>query len=235
MIDGTNNGWFYGNYASTNLYPGGLPRAGNDDKDWGLPYLFPNGTGSGNRVYSDPSTRYGFAIPPTTEVAWTRSPDYNPIYYDSTRTYVPWSPGYVSGASATSFGPASPTAAKSHPVNGGSTMALNATLTNSSANWKFTFLAGMTIPAGATDVACQFDSFPGTLPYTVPTSRGLCLATVPYYPATFWKKESCTVGGANCIINYDGHTLKRYEIKSGNTFPSGRSYTDEPWARCWRT
>ena len=227
MIDGTFQGWFYGNYGDTNLYPGGQPRNGSVSKDWPLFYLFPNGTGAGNRVYGDPNAAYGYAIPPTPEMAWTRSSDYNSIYYDSSKTYEPWAPAYLSGAAATTFGNASTVATRSHPVNGTTTMVLNANLTNSSTNWKFTFLAGMTIPAGATDVQCYFAGFPGALPYLVPTSRGLCLATMTYYPATFWKKEACTPNGTSCVTNYDGKTLKRYEIKPGNTFPSGRSYADE--------
>jgi type IV pilus assembly protein PilY1 len=227
MIDGTFQGWFYGNYQNATLYPGGALRTGAATADWSLFYLFPNGTGAGNRVYGDPNTAYGYAIPPTNEVAWTRSSDYNSIYYDTSKTYTPWAPGYLSGATATSFANATPGAAKSHPTNGSTTMALNANLTNTSSNWKFTFLAGMTIPSGATNVQCYFASFPGTLPYTVATSRGLCTAAMTYYPATFWKKETCTVNGSSCITNFDGNTLRRYEIKSGNTFPSGRSYTDE--------
>lgn len=227
MIDGNFQGWFYGNYQSTDLYPGGNRRTGSASADWSLFYLFPNGTGAGNRVYSDPSSAYGYAIPPTTEVAWTRSSDYNSIYYDSAKTYVPWSPGYVSGASATSFSNASASAARSHPVNGSTTIALDANLNNTNTDWKFTFLAGMTIPSGATNVQCYFAGFPGTLPYTVPTSRGLCSASLSYYPATFWKKQNCTVDGTTCITNYDGQKLKRYEIKAGNTFPSGRSYAAE--------
>ena len=50
MIDGTNQGVFYGNYGSTDLYPGGAKRTGAVAKDWPLYYLFPNGTGAGNRV-----------------------------------------------------------------------------------------------------------------------------------------------------------------------------------------
>lgn len=226
MIDGTYQGWFYGSYGSTDLYPGGNKRTGSQNYEWALMYLFPNGTGSGNKVYADPHAGYGYAVPPTKEVAWTRSADYNSIYYDSNKTYEPWSPAYASGATRT-FGNASSTAAKSHPLNGSTTMALNANLTSSSTDWKFTFLAGMTIPAGATNVQCYFNSFPGGLPYTVPTSRGLCTAALTYYPATFWKKENCTVDGTSCITNFDGQKLKRYEIKSGNTFPSGRSYADE--------
>jgi type IV pilus assembly protein PilY1 len=227
MIDGNFQGLFYGSYTSTDLYPGGQRRTGAVSGDWALWYLFPNGTGAGNRVYGDPHVNYGYGVPPTPEVAWTRSSDYNSIYYDSNRTYVPWAPGWISGASATSFPAANGAAAKSHPVNGTATMALNANLTSTSSDWKFTFLAGMTIPAGATNVQCYFATFPGALPYTVPTSRGLCKAALTYYPATFWKKEACTVDGTDCVTNYDGQRLKRYEIKAGNTFPSGRSYADE--------
>jgi type IV pilus assembly protein PilY1 len=112
MIDGTFQGWFYGNYQSTDLYPGGNRRTGAATYDWALFYLFPNGTGSGNRVYGDPNAGYGYAMPPTNEVAWTRSSDYNSIYYDSNKTYTPWSPGYVSGASASTFSAASTSATR---------------------------------------------------------------------------------------------------------------------------
>jgi type IV pilus assembly protein PilY1 len=226
MIDGTYQGWFYGSYGSTDLYPGGNKRTGSQNYEWSLMYLFPNGTGAGNKVYADPNAAYGYAVPPTNEVAWTRSSDYNSIYYDSSKTYTPWSPGYANGATQT-FGNASTSAARSHPLNGSTTVALNADLTSSSTDWKFTFLAGMTIPSGATNVQCYFNSFPGGLPYTVPTSRGLCTAALTYYPATFWKRENCTVNGTSCITNFDGQKLRRYEIKAGNTFPSGRSYADE--------
>ena len=183
MIDGTFQGWFYGNYGNATLYPGNAIRTGSANSDWPLFYLFPDGTGAGNRVYGDPNAAYGYAIPPTNEVAWTRSSDYNTLYYNSARAYVAWSPAYVNSAYST-YSTASSSAAKSHPALGTTTVALSTDLTNTSANWKFTFLAGMTIPAGATNVACFFNSFPGTLPYTVATDRGLCTAALTYYPAT---------------------------------------------------
>ena len=226
MIDGNFQGWFYGNYQNATLYPGGARRTGAATADWSLFYLFPNGTGAGNRVYGDPSASYGYAIPPTGEVAWTRSAAYNTLYYDPMRSYEPWSPAYV-GTAVKTFSNATPGAARSHPTNGSTTMALNANINSGSTDWKFTFLAGMTIPSGATNISCYFAGYPGGLPYTVPTSRGLCTATISYYPATFWQRETCVVDNVNCVTNYDGFTLKRYEIKAGNTFPSGRSYTDE--------
>ena len=50
MIDGTFQGLFYGSYTNTVLYPGGQRRTGSVSGDWALWYLFPNGTGAGNRV-----------------------------------------------------------------------------------------------------------------------------------------------------------------------------------------
>lgn len=227
MIDGHFQGWFYGNYGSNDLYPGGKPRTGSASYDWNMFYLFPNGTGSGNRVYGDADARYGYAIPPTPQLAWTRSSDYNTLYYNSNKTYEPWSPGYVSGGAATTFGAASSTAAKSHPVNGTTTMALNASLASNTANWRFTFTSGMSIPADASNVTCLWGTNPTPPVANVSTSNGLCTATVPYYPATFWVKQACTADGSSCVTNYDGNTLKRYEIKTGVAFPSGRSYADE--------
>jgi type IV pilus assembly protein PilY1 len=111
MIDGTFQGWFYGNYQSTDLYPGGNRRTGAATYDWALFYLFPNGTGSGNRIYAD--------LMPTTTTRSRRPmrwpgrgrPTTTRIYYDSNKTYTPWSPGYVSGASASTFGNAASTSA----------------------------------------------------------------------------------------------------------------------------
>jgi len=229
MIDGHFQGWFYGNYNNATLYPGGVPRTGSASYDWNMFYLFPNGTGTGNKVYGDPNQQYGYAIPPTPELAWVRSAAYNTIYYDSTKTYVPWSPAYVNSA-LSSFGNATTTSAKSHPTLGSTTMSLTSNVTNTGSDWRFTFTAGMTIPSGASNVSCLWGTTPGSplgSAYTVPTSNGMCKASMSYYPATFWQRESCTVDGTTCVTNWDGQTLKRYEIKSGNSFPSGRSYAAE--------
>ena len=229
MINGTFQGWFYGNYGTTPLYPGSLPRTGSASWDWNMLYLFPNGTGAGNKVNSDPNASYGYAIPPTPEMAWTRSSDYNLMYYNSTKTYAPWSPGYVAGATV-NYSNSPPAAARSHPALGSTTMVLDANLTSTATDWKFTFTVGMTIPSGATNLSCLWGTTPAiaALPYLVPTSNGLCTAAVSYYPATFWVKESCVVNGTSCVTSYDGNTLKRYEIKAATaSYPSGRSYAEE--------
>jgi type IV pilus assembly protein PilY1 len=74
-----------------------------------------------------------------------------------------------------------------------------------------------------------------------------CLAAIPYFPATFWQRTTCPAGEARCIAAPDCTVsnpvtnptsacvnapdgvgkLRRYEIRSGNSFPSGRSYADE--------
>ncbi len=227
MIDGNYQGFVYGNYGNAVMYPGNKLRTGSAASDWAIYYLFPNGIAAGEKVNVEPNAAYGYNIPPVPEMAWTRSSDYNSLYYDDTRTYKPWSPAYVNGAS-TSFAAANPAAARSHPTNGNTTLALTSNFTGNGVEARFTFLAGMTIPVGAGNPVCYFATFPGTLPYTVPTTRGLCKATITYYPATFWKKENCPTVGADCVVNFDGVRLKRYEIKSSlNIYPSGRDYAGE--------
>ncbi len=226
MIDGTFQGWVYFNYTNSTLYPGAKPRTGAANGDWNMLYLFPNGTGAGNKVYADPAAQYGYAIPPTAEMAWTRSPSYNTLYYDTRKAYVPWAPAYV-GAALQSYANANAAAAKSHPALGAASVAVNADLNNTNTDWRFTFVAGMTIPVGANNISCLWAGAPGALPSVVTTGQGLCKAALTYYPATFWNREACVVNGSSCVTAWDGQTLKRYEIKAGNTFPSGRSYAAE--------
>ncbi|MBI5255597.1 MAG: pyrrolo-quinoline quinone [Burkholderiales bacterium] len=227
QVDGTDNGLFWGNKgdgASTYNYPIATLRVGtlSDGNNLAYAYLFPNGVAAGARQYTDGTLR---GVPPTAEMGWLRSAAYNPLYYSSTRTYEPWAPAYVGGVSVT-YTNASTTAAKSHPIKGTGTINLTTDLTNSSTGWLFSFAPGMTIPTGTTGISCESGSA-GTLPYKVTSSNKVCVGTVTYYPATFWHKETCTIDGVNCTKAWDGATIKRYEIKSGNAFPSGRSYADE--------
>jgi len=221
LIDGANQGWVYGNTKDANLHPNGKRRDGWADGDSAMYYLFPNGQGTGNRVYGD-SDRAGLAVPPTPQMAWTRSSDYNPIYYNPDKVYAPWSPAYVNGVTQT-FANADPAAARSHPLLGSSTFTLNATLLSSTANWLFTFTAGMVIPSDATSITCANGNV-GALPYTVTVGNSACKAAVPYYPASYWKKETCTVNGSTCVTNYDGATLGLHEIKAAN-YASPAAYT----------
>jgi len=213
-------------------------------------YLFPNGTSSGARIYSDSSFQ---AIPPIPAFASMRSSDYNPVYYNPRISYKPWSSAYLSG-SLRSFSNANAQAARSHPTiplsSAGTTLNLTTTFNSSNSrwgedNWMFLMLPGMTIPASSSAPAygcrlsgstnpssstgCKLNnnccSF--TANYPIPNNNSWSVA-VPYYPATYYVKESCSVNNTSCVRAPDGATLQRYEIKSTTTsYPSKRSYTDE--------
>lgn len=221
LMSGNFQAWAYFERNSTTLYPSNALRTNGAVA---YLYLFPTGVGAGSRVYSDAGGAR--ALPATPQFAWARASEINPIYYNSSKTYEPWSPAWSGGAKVT-FANSTPAAAKTHPLLGSTTVALNADLTNTGTEWRFTYTAGMVIPAGSTTFTCESGSV-GALPYTVTTSNRACIASSTYYPATFWMKEDCTIDGTTCVYSFDGSTkLKRYEIKAGNTFPSGRTYTAE--------
>ena len=98
-------------------------------------YLFPNGTGTGNRVYND-STNAHFAIPPVIQYAFMRSPDYNSAFFDPTITYKPW----VSYTTKTFTDIADETMAPSDPFRGSATFDLTDTTTESTSS-NFTFFS----------------------------------------------------------------------------------------------
>lgn len=194
-------------------------------------YLFPNG-------YSDVATSdvkkngnnensYG-AVPPTREFAFTRSAQYNPMYYNPSKTYVPWAPAWIDGARH-SFPDAIPERARSHPYFPtpalGATIDLTKTLSASSATgWTFRMRPGMIMPADP-DLGTQ----------RVKTTFN---AAIAYFPATYWASEaepfdaSCE-SEVNCAKAPDGKRLRRVEIRNDSPvivdgkFPSGRSYAEE--------
>ncbi len=228
MLD-TNGGTLWWDYANAKGKTNGKPLPGGNSGEWEYFYLFPNGVAAGSRQYDDPYTSLGYAVPPTGEVGWVRSVIYNPIYYDPRVTYDPWSPADL-GSGVQTFGNATPGAAKSHPVNGSGTFKLDANMVNNNTDWRFTFTAGMTIPAGATVHDCYGGSAPSSVPYTVAASRVACVASMSYYPATYWMPAECgTVDNVSCALGPDDQKLKRYEIKSGNSFApySTRTYAAE--------
>lgn len=220
----TNDGAFWWS-ATTGWDINGAPlfnSAGTAGGTWTkLPYLFPNGCAAGLRRNCDASGHY--AIAPTYQFASLRSKDYNPLYYDPAITYVQWPDAVINGASK-SFPASIPTAALSHPLTTSSTN-LTATTMTTAVDTTFLMLPGMTVPAGtslyinsawktrATDMVV-----PNTTTYT---------AAFAYYPATYWMKQACSVNNVDCTKAPDGAQLKRFEIKTGVTFPSGRSYTAE--------
>ena len=244
--------------------------AGDATSTWRkMVYLFPNGNGTGRRVYVDDANDH-FPIMPTSQFAFLRwsgvyksgstylsaptdpalSPLHNPIYYNPLVTYKPWAPGYVGSAVVTPAA-ATPSAVKSHPMNGvtgsnyqsgSGTFDLSAAggvALNTADNYHFIALPGMTIPAGAQKSVCDSSrascgSWTTVAADEAAATTGVTRVAMAYFPATYWVKESCTVNASisvasqDCATAPDGvTTLKRYEIKSGNTFPSGRTYTAE--------
>jgi len=223
-------------------------------------YLFPNGTGLGNRVYDDSANDH-FAILPTTQFAFTRwsgvfydtvaalyrsapsnpaqSPVHNPIYYNPLVTYTPWAPAQLSTGPVTPVN-APTNAARSHPIYGAGTLNLSAPggiPRSTDNNTVFTALPGMRVPAGSQRSVCNAGNgacggWVDVLADEAAAAGGVTRVSMAYYPATYWVKEVCVpqnTSAANdtCASAPDGSTLRRYEIKNGNTFPSGRTFAAE--------
>lgn len=210
-------------------------------------YLFPIGTiinanpvgdAPGGNIYGS-NDGYYRALPPTAQFAWVRSAAFNPQYYDPGIEYKHWAPAYHDGA-LKNYADVTPSAAKIHPSEPGApvldlTQEWNATSAGSKwtkAGYRFVLKAGMTVPAGsrlkastATSGACSGSERDITADLAV--ASGGCEASIPYFPATYWHAEVCTVNGVDCVNAPNGTTLKRYEIKTGQTFPSGRAYAAE--------
>ena len=233
--------------------------AGSSNNQWRkMVYLFPNGTGLGNRVYADAANDH-FAIAPTTQFAFVRwsgvfydtaagryrsapsnpaqSPVHNPIYYNPLVTYTPWAPAQLSTGAVTPAN-APGNAARSHPIYGAFTFNLTANIGASTANDAvFTALPGMRVPAGSQKSVCSASNaacggWVNVLADEAAAAGAVTRVAMAYYPATYWVKEVCvpqnaSAAGDTCASAPDGSTLKRYEVKNGNTFPSGRSYAAE--------
>ena len=203
-------------------------------------YLMPVGQDVGGQIYEYNSTA-GLALPPTNEFAWLRSPTFNPLYYDTTVTYRKWADAYFDKASQT-YTNAAANGAWSHPnYTSGPSLRIGVkweSTGNANFNrdgYRFYVQEGMTLPAGtvvssssrdAGGTPCGGDTRELRASQTVPANKS-CWASIPYFPATFWNAETCTIG-ADCVARPDGlGTLKRYEISGSKTFPSNRSVADE--------
>lgn len=227
----------------------GKPRRSKQSGYGGYAYLFPvggSGSDQGGQLYAYGQTDYyGNALPPINQFAWLRSAAFNPLYYDSNVTYKPWGPGYHDGGIKNYYN-AITSAARSHPIYSTPTLKLDgdrsSTLNNTNWDtdgWRFYVQKGMKVPSGtkvkstangSTGKACNKDGTERTITAEQDVD-GSCWASIPYYPATFWHKEDCGAtsdsSSSNCVLAPDGAKLKRYEIKSGNSFPSGRTYAAE--------
>lgn len=202
----------------------------NFSADYRYGHLFPNGTTADARTIDDSTPMY--AVPPLPEFAFTRSSDYNSIYYNPDVTYYPWAPAYLGGTSRT-FAPANPTSPRSHPVlplsGTAQAMPITTTVSSEASNATFKMVPGMTIPAG-TRVRRNGGSWTTVSKATVVATGDSYDANIPYYPATYWIKVSSCPKSATCVSNVtpDKATLQRIEIRSNvTTYPSGRTYAEE--------
>ena len=160
---------------------------------------------------------YGDALPPTKQFAAMWSSAYNPLYYDPTVTYKPWTPANLDGVSntRTAFLDATATAAPSHPGFTGS-IVKNLTVQSDwlSGTSGYTIYQGMLIPKGATDSS-------GAVLTTDRTAASKTTAHIPLYPATYWKLEGCTVAVDDQTCAFapasTTTTLKRYQIAAGTS------------------
>jgi type IV pilus assembly protein PilY1 len=212
--------------------------SGNDGTNtwYKYAYLFPDGNASDARVLSDNNFDH-YAIPPIPDFAFFRSHEYNPLYYDPQTTYKPWDPAYLSGATRT-FSNATATAARSHPwfpsFGTATTVNLTANLSSPAANWTFRMLPGMTIPGASISgiVGRRNGGTWNNVTTNVAIAAGdIWDVAIPYFPATYYTLDTtCTaaeVSSGACATAPDGQKLRRYEIKTGVTFPSGRTYAAE--------
>ncbi len=242
IIVPTNDGaswWHTGNQSFTGLgrhdqsAPGRLNfnEAGGANGTWKkYTYLFPNGTGTGNRIYND-ATNDHFAVPPIPAFAWARSPAYNTSYFNPAVTYSPWPSvgGYE-------FDDAPPTAAPSDPVDGTSTFDVTAggqeLYENNAANHQFRVQPGMTLPSGT-----RYHTWGGGASWATAPADGVSITAersigIGYFPATFYLPTDWNLpagyGYEDAAVvqqgsGPDGQTLNRYEIRPGN-FTSMEAY-----------
>ncbi len=229
---------FVGRDINDSLSPGTINynKAGNGDSTWTkYVYLFPNGQGTGNRSAYD-SERH-FAIPPLPQYAFLRSSVYNKAYYNPLITYTPWPSSY-----GTNFTNATPTAAISDPARGGTTIDLTNNLTSSGTDWTFRVQPGMkyigsggTVATYSTEASVAMTYYPAT--YYLPTTpkpstpyngnRSNCQSPKTQDYKDFEQNPAMALPAGVHAIGPDGQCLTRYEIKPGNTFPSGRAYAME--------
>ncbi len=245
----TANGWgvdaLHPNAALRTITSTWFNPAGGADATWRkMVYLFPNGTGLGNRVYGDVTYDH-FPIMPTRQFAFLRwsgaykdtsgtyrnapsdpalSPVHNPLYYNPLVTYEPWAPGYLS-TGAVSPTNATPNNVKSHPIYGTNTFDLTNTRGASTTTDNFFIaLPGMIVPSGSKKMVCNANNASCGAWTNVTADEYAALNAVTrvsmgYYPATYWLKETCTPENTSqvtdtCTTAPDGSTLKRYEIRS---------------------
>ncbi len=171
-------------------------------------YLFPNGGDSDDDSYRrrlGDGTNSHFAIPPLTDFAWARSPDFNSAYFNPANEYEPWPDG-----GGYTFADSSPTAARFDPVFGDATNAIDLTRD----------FAG----TGSADVtaSCANSSLPGVAGnyyFRVQTGMTIAAGACIRRSGGNWevvRTEGCRVGVNSGCYTREGATDLRYRL-DGNT------------------
>ncbi|MBF6024698.1 pilus assembly protein [Lysobacter niastensis] len=184
-------------------------------------YLFPVEP----RIYADADNDH-FAVPPTLEFAFARSPDYNGQYYNPAVTYAPWP-----SEGATTFAAATPAAVKTDPL-GTTTINVTGNVTHS-----FRLHPGMHKPDGTAmrtneltnnndvvgrnydftyKVATYYSRRTEASAYTVGGNNYNCSTPAPAaYAAFFSNPGSASFSNGVVALAPDGYCLTRTEIASG--------------------
>ncbi len=157
-------------------------------------YIFPNGSGSGNRANAD----FHYGIPPLPQYAFARSADYNKAYYNPTITYEPWT-----SFGTTVFPNIDPTDAPSDPrVTSSQRHNLTAITARSEKYWNFYLRAGMVLPQG-TEYANQGSSSWQTAGSDITLGYNANYG-IKYYPATYYMVSDT---GSYTVKNTSGNTI----------------------------
>lgn len=207
---------------------------GSNGTWWKFSYLFPNGCCDRRARRTLGGGHY--PVPPTTEFAFSRSPDYNRGYYNPDIEYEPW----VSSGSRT-FTDQTPTATPWDPIADNTTFQIDLTQSLTTAPdwaWQFLLMPGMrdennNLYVGP-PVYRTFPYFPATY-WLVDDTATMNIAGTPVdcanpTPATYelFRANANLVTGSAEAIGPDGTCLVRYEIEPTTpVYPSGRTYTEE--------
>lgn len=185
-------------------------------------------------LYPGKFTGFGgsFGLAPIDAHGFARSPEFNPLYFNPTRTYEPW----LNFDGTTRRAPASATAARIHPDQTGNAFNLTAQReVTSEDTMRYRVFRGTRLQAGTRyRGTCTRLPNTGTNWLTLQNDAIVdanCDLYLSYYPATFYLKLDTPApagfNAANRVLALDacgiGCNMYRYEIRSAN-YTSASAY-----------
>ena len=226
----TNNQSFVGLGRNDELADGrfNFNEAGGAGGGWKkYTYVFPIGTGTGNRIYND-ATNDHFAVPPIPEYGWARSPDFNNSYFNPAEVYAPWP-----SVAGFTFEDVPPTAAPSDIMEGTRTINLTQSIESNQANWQFRVQSGMQLPIGTRYNGLGSDGWTTVVDISLDVETEESIG-ITYFPATFYLSDLdalpegfgyTAVPVPHAGAGPGGETLYEYRIEVAN-FASTAQYDD---------